>query len=72
MIMQEVFWPADQRSLEVIREQNGLDVNALLSILLTHYPNGCNGCDCRMTPPSPLYYYFRFNANQQSSVLVIT
>ena len=40
MLMREVFWPADQQSLEVIREQNGLDVNALLSILLTRYPNG--------------------------------
>ena len=40
MLMQEVFWPADQQSLEVIWEQNGLDVSALLSILLTHYPNG--------------------------------
>ena len=33
MIMREVFRPADQQSLEVIREQKGLDVNALLSIL---------------------------------------
>jgi len=40
MLLWEVFRPADQQSLEAICKQNGLDVNALLSILLTHYPNG--------------------------------
>ena len=39
MLLREVFRPADQQSLEAIRKQNGLDVNALLSILLTCYPN---------------------------------
>jgi len=41
MLMQEVFTPADQHSIELMQHQNDLDINALLSILLTRYPNGC-------------------------------
>ncbi|KDR82166.1 hypothetical protein GALMADRAFT_60335 [Galerina marginata CBS 339.88] len=40
MIMREVLRPADQQRIELMREQNDLDINSMLSILLTRYPNG--------------------------------
>ncbi|KAF8812873.1 hypothetical protein BYT27DRAFT_7085902 [Phlegmacium glaucopus] len=40
MLMCQIFTPMDQQTLEHRRRENDLDINTLLSILLTHYPNG--------------------------------
>ena len=40
MLMCQIFTPAAQQTLEHRRRENDLDINTLLSILLTHYPNG--------------------------------
>lgn len=38
--MHQIFTPMDQQTLEHRRRENDLDINTLLSILLTRYPNG--------------------------------
>ena len=38
--MRQIFTPMDQQTLEHRRRENDLDINTLLSILLTRYPNG--------------------------------
>ena len=40
MLMHQIFTPMDQQTLEHRRRENDLDINTLLSILLTRYPNG--------------------------------
>jgi hypothetical protein len=38
--MRQIFTPMDRQTLEHRQRQNNLDINTLLSILLTRYPNG--------------------------------
>ena len=40
MLMRQIFTPPDRQELKHRRRQNYLDINTLLSILLTCYPNG--------------------------------
>jgi lambda repressor-like predicted transcriptional regulator len=40
MLMRQIFTPAERQTLEHRQRQNDLDINSLLSILLTRYPNG--------------------------------
>ena len=40
MLMHQIFTPMDQQTLEHRQRENDLDINTLLSILLTWYPNG--------------------------------
>lgn len=40
MLMRQIFTPSDRQVLEHRRRENDLDINTLLSILLTRYPNG--------------------------------
>jgi len=40
MLMWGIFTPANQQSIELMHKQNDVDIMALLSILLTQYPNG--------------------------------
>jgi hypothetical protein len=40
MLMRQIFTPLDQQVLEYRQRENDLDINTLLSILITRYPNG--------------------------------
>ena len=40
MLMRQIFTPADRQTIEHRQKENDLDISTLLSILLTHYPNG--------------------------------
>ena len=40
MLMHKIFTPAGQQTIEHRQKENDLDLNTLLTILLTCYPNG--------------------------------